>query len=97
MRILGSSSLFHESLAVKKTHVSKATAQSNSTSSRKSDVFWAMYMDREHNRERRAKKRHTGIVHPSNRQSACSMKDDDEEYLSNLGVSGISAVEQSFD
>ncbi|CAK9020957.1 unnamed protein product [Durusdinium trenchii] len=35
------------------------TGQSGSTSSRRSEVFWALYMDRDHVRERKQKKRHT--------------------------------------
>ena len=88
-------------LSTSNRRVAENTGVSTSTSSRKSDVFWAMYMDREHIRERKAKKRHTagpggtgGIEMPSasNRNSRTS----DDADLSMIGISQVSSIpEQS--
>lgn len=62
---------------------------STSTSSRKSDVFWAMYMDREHVKDRKAKKRHTGpaVHHPMTVRSSKKKPTDEEIDLSMIGIS----------
>lgn len=71
---------------------------STSTSSRKSDVFWAMYMDREFVRDRKAKKRHTGPAAnlPMAARGSKKKPTDEEIDLSMIGVSGASSIlEQS--
>ena len=87
-------------------HIAENTGASTSTSSRKSDVFWAMYMDRDHNRERKAKKRHTAGPGPGGRGSGIEMPGasdrnsrtsvDEEADLSMIGISQVSSIpEQS--
>ena len=76
-------------------HRRRIPGHSVSTPSRKSDVFWAMYMDREHARDRKAKRRHThssGSARQNWRQD--TMNVDEKPDFSMIGVSEGNSMPQ---
>ncbi len=76
-------------------HRRRIPGHSVSTPSRKSDVFWAMYMDREHARDRKAKRRHThssGSARQNWRQDTVNV--DEKPDFSMIGVSEGNSMPQ---